>query len=345
MIKGNKEIKSKNITKISNKKTEQTEKKAIKEMAKTQKNFVFQMKGLPEEYRQEIIKHYAMFLQYYYAEGPLSQLTLAHYIFLDCAVYPQKIIVNTESKKSTDNLQPEGHNIQPFMSNKVNKKFKKISNFDVFYGKSGGFDEMLATQQETSKDYCLDNADKILKEFIPNKWINKEKLINFLEGITPRDINLKMAWEVSLQNMAKAKGEFKKRLEMALQLQELKNMPVPIREINEYHIKELLEMYRLCLVCPECNFEIICLGGIALLKGGDEQILNYMQCENCSKYFISEYKEGFRENENTEAEDKCIYEIKPEQAIHDLKAIKTCPEPYNKNCKCKTHSDYFDSGS
>lgn len=281
-----------------------------------QEDYVFQMKNKPEEFRQEILRHYAMFLQYYWGEGPLSQMALVHYIFIDCAVYPQKIILYKGNKKV-------------------------LSNFDVFYGKAGGFDAVLATDAKTSRDYCRTKAENI-PEYISKGWIDAEKMMHLFKAIVPQEINLRMVWELSLQNMAKAKGEFKKRLEMALQSKELKDMPAPIKEINDYHIKELLNMYRLGLFCPSCNFEIICLGGIALLKGGDEQILNYMQCENCCKYFISEYKEGFREDEDVE--DESIYEIKPKQAASDLKAIKTCPEPYNKHCKCKAHLNYFDSG-
>lgn len=287
-------------------------------MAVKQEDYVFQMKNEPEDFRQEILGHYALFLQYYWGEGPLSQLTLAHYIFIDCAVYPREITLYNWNKKV-------------------------LSNFDLFYGKTGGFDKKAATNKKTSKNYCLTKAKDLLQ--LTNSGVIPQKsIMKLFDAIVPQNTNLKMVWDVSLQNMAKVRGEFKKRLSLALQSEELKKMPEPIREINEYHLKELLEMYRLGIRCPDCKWEIPCLRGIALLIGGDEKVLNYLQCEQCSKYFIKESIEGIREAEPGYAESEGFYEVKKKQAKKDLAAIKKCPNPYDEHCKCKIHLDYFDSG-
>jgi len=203
-------------------------------MAIKQEDYVFQMENIPEEFRQEILGHYTMFLQHYWSEGPLSAAALAHYIFIDCAVYPQKIILYQGNKKI-------------------------LSNFDVFYGKAGGFDEVLARGAKTSRDYCRTKAGEIL-EYISQGLIDTKKMRELFKAIAPQEANLQMAWELSLQNMAKAKGELKKRLESALQSKELKKMPEPIREINEYHLKELLKTYLLEIRCPDCKWEMPCLG-------------------------------------------------------------------------------------
>ena len=81
-----------------------------------------------------------------------------------------------------------------------------------------------------------------------------------------------------------------------------------------------------------------------MLKEGDEQVLNYLQCEKCSKYFVKDSTEGMREAEPAYVKSESFREVGKKQAEKDLAAIKKCPDSYNEHCKCKSHLSYFGSG-
>lgn len=180
-------------------------------MAIKQEDYVFQMKNETEEHRQEILKHYALFLQYYWSEGPLSQTALAHYIFIDCAVSPQEIAVYFWNKKL-------------------------LSNREIFYEVVGEFDRARAINNTTSKEYCRKKAKEIIKQ-ISLGGIDKGKMQMLLEAMVLKDQWFQQVWRQPPKGRITAGT--KKKFFSILQKGNLKGMPEPIGEINEYYLKKL----------------------------------------------------------------------------------------------------------
>lgn len=285
-------------------------------MAVKQQDYVFQMKNEPEEMRNFILEHYALLILSYELNGPLNETTLAHYIVLDCAIYPQEIAAYEGNKKI-------------------------ISNTGVFEKTYFDYAYVLSKDEKIAKEYTFAKVNEILEGFIPQKLIDKDRVIQLIERIIPRkDPNLIMCWHIDMQNRAKEMHEFKKRLQLALESNELKEMPEPIQGINTWHITELLDMYALEAICPNCGWEMAKNSGISILAGGEEHINTYLQCDNCSKYFVETYCDRFcEENSNS------LTELNPEIAKRNIEEIKKCPNPHNKLCNCDVHIKYFKSKS
>ncbi len=180
-------------------------------MAIKQEDYVFQMKNEPEEFRQEIIKRYALFLQHYLAGGPLSRPTLTQYVFIDGAVSPQEIAVYSGNKKI-------------------------LSNREIFYDKMGEFDRAKIRDNKISGGYCRKKAKEIIQQISFGR-IDKGKVQQLLEAMVLKDKEFQQVWRQRPKGRITAGT--KKKFFSILQKGNLKGMPEPIREINEYYLKKL----------------------------------------------------------------------------------------------------------
>lgn len=200
---------------------------------------------------------------------------------------------------------------------------------------AGLFDYVAAVNPNYNPDYAIRTAEEMLKD--PESFHTTEKeLREMVDAIIPQEASLIMIWDVSMQNTAKSKGEFKKRLNLALESKDLERLPKEIANFNKSHIRELLDSYRMGKFCPNCGWDLPCLAGIAISPYGDEEDLRYFQCENDSKFFVSRLYEKFMTDETSEL----FYEIFAEKAKEDLEAIKKCPDPSSKHCNCEVHEKH-----
>lgn len=122
---------------------------------------------------------------------------------------------------------------------------KKIS-LGTLFNRCGGFDCVSARDPSLGCDdhqncSALHDAENILTNYIPAGFITEDHLHQAINAILPKDPNLIMLWDVSLQEMARANGELKKKLELALKSQDLDRLPKEIAELNVQHARELLK--------------------------------------------------------------------------------------------------------
>lgn len=204
---------------------------------------------------------------------------------------------------------------------------------------SSGDDYAMALDSDKFPDYPMFEAEKLLGEDIKQGYTSEEKLRADIEKIIPKDPKLIMIWDIGIQNAAKSHGEFKKMLDAAMKSDDLKKMPNVIAGLNKTHIGELLHPFRMGKLCPNCGWDLPCVGGITTLATcGDEIDYRYFQCENDGKYFVSQLHDKFDSGVSDDSEG--FYEIKPEDAKAALDSIKKCPKPDDKHCKCVVHNKY-----
>src|SRR3989338_4010676 len=220
-----------------------------------------------EKYKKMVLdtleKHYCLLVFKYVPAKPLGQMhvtltpdILAHFIMVHACACALSI------ERTTD----EAH-----------------AGYNTGFGDSlsGGDDYLMALDSDKFPDYAMIEAKKILDGDITQGYTSEEKLRADIEKIVPRDPKLIMIWDAGMQNMAKAHGEFKLILEAALKSDDLKKMPKVIAELNTAHISDLLHQFRMGKLCPNCGWNLPCVGGITTMAScGDEEDYRHFQCEN-----------------------------------------------------------------
>ncbi len=91
--------------------------------------------------------------------------------------------------------------------------------------------------------------------------------------------------------------------------------------------------------CQSCGKTLERSAFISIEKGGDERIYSYFFCTECNNYTIEVFHDQFI----TGDADISTFQKDKEEGNKDLLFIKDCPSPEKKNCKCKTHKEYFKS--
>lgn len=122
----------------------------------------------------------------------------------------------------------------------------KKTRVGALFNKCGGFDCVAARDQSFSCELhqncsAFHTGEDIITNSIPAGFITEEHVRQAINAILPQDPILIMLWDVSLQEMARARGELKQKLELALKSPDLKRLPKEIAELNKQHARELLK--------------------------------------------------------------------------------------------------------
>ena len=90
--------------------------------------------------------------------------------------------------------------------------------------------------------------------------------------------------------------------------------------------------------CGRCGASLSpCLGGISILVMGDEYIYSYFFCERCDEYTAESYRDRFMGGSYIGH----VPYISKEEGERILKAIKACPKPSDKHCRCPSHEALY----
>ncbi|MFH1520924.1 MAG: hypothetical protein ABID61_04715 [Candidatus Micrarchaeota archaeon] len=145
---------------------------------------------------------------------------LGHFLTVICSTTKENLEITIDGEKTT-----------------VGRLFNKCGGFDCVAALDPSF-----SCEEHQNCGALHIAEQILKDRVTAGFISEDHILQAINGILPKDPVLIMLWDVNLQEMARARGELKQKLELALNSSDLKRLPKEIAELNLQHALELLKI-------------------------------------------------------------------------------------------------------
>ena len=94
--------------------------------------------------------------------------------------------------------------------------------------------------------------------------------------------------------------------------------------------------------CPQCktdnSLEIIATMELPRDRRSDEISLQVVDCSACNFSGLAVYEESRRGDLGSESWNHIGYWVSPDAVKSVLKAIRSCPDPFNSRCDCQAHA-------